>query len=156
MSYRGLALGPDVAPPDDPPCCMPPVAAAPAVPDLEAPAAPAPAPEPVVRLVLGLQLSVVLAPFMAALHCASVAKLQLSVPESLPLRQNAPDCWATAPGAAANKSAATSPDEARMVFMGVTSWPVSLPASATISGEISSPGGELSHSTHERCDFQKP
>src|SRR3954452_9038602 len=98
---------------------MPPVAAAPEVPDLEAPAAPAPAPEPVVRLVLGLQLSVVLAPFMAALHCASVAKLQLSTPESLPLRQNAPDCCATAAGAAAKSIAATSAEEAIMVFMGV-------------------------------------
>src|SRR3954452_23258490 len=96
---------------------MPPVAAAPAVPDLEAPAAPAPAPEPVVRLVLGLQLSVVLAPFMAALHCASVAKLQLSTPESLPLRQNAPVCCAMAAGAAVKSMAATSADEARMVFM---------------------------------------
>src|SRR3954468_8952214 len=154
MSYRGLALGPEVAPPDDPPCCMPPVAAAPAVPEFEPDlAAPPLAPEPVVRLVLGVQLSVVLAPFIAALHCASVAKLQLSPPESLPLRQNAPDCWATAPGAAANKSAATSADEARMVFMGVTSWPVSLPAFATISREISSAGAELSHFTQEPCDL---
>src|SRR4051812_30157998 len=131
---------------------MPPVAAAPAVPEFDL-AAPPLAPEPVVRLVLGVQLSVVLAPFIAALHCASVAKLQLSPPESLPLRQNAPDCWATAPGAAANKSAETSADEARMVFMDVTSWPVSLPAFATISQEISSACAELSHFTRKPCDL---
>jgi hypothetical protein len=97
-----------------------------------------------VRLVFGLQLSVVLAPFMAALHCASVAKLQLSAPESLPLRQNAPDCCATAAGAAVKSIAATSADEARRVFMGVTSWPVSLPAFATIDWEIGSGYAELS------------
>ena len=41
--------------------------------------------------VLAVQDSV-LVPFMAALHCSIVSKLQLSAPESPPLRQNFPFC----------------------------------------------------------------